>query len=381
MTANGISRALLTMAVASALAAAGCGGGVDATYGRSRGPSLNGTGALAEMFRQKGHTVKVALRLNDDLKEKVNTIVRFAQRPGPPEHDEAAWYQKWLEGDPQRRLIYVPRDFDAESEYWEGALAAMPKGVDEPARKKAEARGRETSTWASDLPARPKEVADVDDWFDVDNKGGGPSTCKALAGPWAVGVDAVAAAVTRHEGLRAYGEQVLLTGDGVPLVLQWHWPGEPPPTPGASTLVVASGTFLLNEPLVHRARRPLAARVVDWVGPSARQVAFVEGLSVTAEGAEKASGPFDLFRVAPLGFILGHWVAALLLLALSRGMILGRPRDDPPAGADRPSAHPRALGGLLARTRDAEAARAILETYRRWRQPSASPNKSRGLRR
>lgn len=368
-----------TLLAAVSLVATGCGGGVDATYGRSRGPSVNGTGALAEMFREKGHDVRVALRLNDDLKDKVDTIVRFAQRPGTPDREEAAWYQKWLAADARRRLVYIPRDFDAESEYWAGALAAMPANTKPATRKKAEERRREAESWPAELPAKPREQADADDWFDV-TKAAGAVTCQTLGGPWAVGIDPVAAAVVRHEGLRAYGEIVLLSGDGVPLALQWHWPGDPAPNPGAATLVVAGGSFLLNEPLVHRARRPLAARVVDWIGPEPRKVAFVEGYTVTSSDKQKSSSPFDLFKVAPVGFILAHWVAALLLLALSRGMILGRPRDDPPADADRPSAHPQALGVLLARTRDAVAARAILETYHRWRQPSATPHKTRGPR-
>ena len=358
------------------VALSGCGGGVDNSYGRSRGPSVNGTSALAELFRLGGHEVRVTVRLNDDLKDKVDTIVRFAQRPGPPDRDEAAWYQKWLAADTHRRLVYVPRDFDAESEYWAGALAALPKDAKPAAREKLEARRDRTASWADDLPKPPKETGDVDDWFDV-TKAGVPTTCKALEGPWASGLDAKAAAVVRHEGLRAYGEEVLLSGDGVPLAIQWHWPGSPPPTPGAATLVVAGGSFLLNEPLVNRARRPLAAKVVEWVGPSPRKVAFVEGNTVTAADDPKGSGPFELFRVAPVGFILTHWIAALLLLALSRGMILGRPRDDPPADADRPVAHPVALGALLARTRDADAARDLLDAYARWRQPSAHPHPSK----
>ena len=184
-------------------------------------------------------------------------------------------------------------------------LASLPKDAPAALRKQVEDRRRETATWAADLPPRAKETADADDWFDV-VKAGGAAECQALTGPWAAGVDAAAAGVTRHEGLRAYGETVLLSGDGVPLVLQWHWPGSPPQMPGASTLVVASGSFLLNEPLVRRARRPLAARVVDWVGPGPRQVAFVEGGAVTSEATEKSGGPFDLFKVAPLGFILAH---------------------------------------------------------------------------
>ena len=362
------------------LVLSGCLGGVDAHYGRSRGPSVNGTGGLAEMMRGAGHTVRAAVRLGDELNEKADAIVRFAPRPGPPAREEAAWYQKWLEADPRRRLVYVPQDFDAESEYWAAALAAMPASTTAADRQRAEERRVETAAWAADLPPRAKEAADPDDWFAVE-RGTGPVACKALGGPWAEGVDAAAAALTRHDGLKENGETILLTGDGVPLALEWHWPGHPPPEPGASTLVVANGSFLLNEPLARRARRPLARRVVAWLGPAPLRVVFVEGAGPTAGNGGGGSSPFDLLRVAPLGTIFGHAVAALLLVALSRAVILGRPIPAPPSDADRPAAHPEALGTLLARTRDVEGTRALLETYRRWRHPSApSPTTPRGPR-
>ena len=354
-----------------ALLLAGCLGGVDATYGRSRGPSVNGTGALAELMREGGHTVRAAVRLGDDLKEKNDTIVRFASRPGPPDREEAEWYQKWLEGNPNRRLVYVPRDFDAEAEYWAAALAAMPANADPADRERAEARRVEAANWTADLPPRAKEAADADDWFAVE-PGSGATVCKALGGPWAEGVDAAAAALTRHEGLKENGESILLTGDGVPLAFEWHWPGHPPPEPGAATLVVANGSFLLNEPLAHRARRPLARRVVAWLGPAPRRVVMVEGGGPMLGAGSGTPSPFDLLRVAPLGVIFGHAVAALLLIAGSRAVILGRARPAATAEAERPAAHPEALGVLLARTRDADGARALLETYRRWRHAAAS---------
>jgi len=331
-------------------------------------------------MREAGHTVRTAVRLGDDLKAKADTIVRFAARPGPPDREEAAWYQKWLEASPDRRLIYVPRDFDAESEYWAAALAAMPANAAPADRERAEARRAETAGWTGDLPPRAGDAPDADEWFAVE-PGTGPSACKALGGPWAEGVDAAAAAITRHDGLKENGETILLTGDGVPLAFEWHWPGNPPPEPAAATLVVANGSFLLNEPLAHRARRPLARRVVAWIGAAPRRVVLVEGGGPMVGGGSGTPSPFDLLRVPPLGTIFGHAVAALLLIAGSRAVILGRPGAAATTDADRPAAHPEALGVLLARTRDADGARALLETYRRWRQPSATaPTTPRGPR-
>ena len=364
-------------AVMAGLLLTGCTEGVDSTYGRARGVSVNGTGALAEMMRQAGHTVRVSSRTGDVARTRADVLVRFAPRPGPPSREEGAWLQGWLEGDAGRRLIYVPRDFDATAEYWAGAIATMPASTAPSARKDAEAERVRVANWEKFLPPRAKESADLVDWFEVQAATAPPSTCKSLAGPWAEGVDAGAAGVTTHETLVEDGQTVLLRGDGAPLAYQWHWPGQPAPERGAATLVVANGSFLLNEPLAHRARRSLAGRVVGWIGEAPRRVLFLEGRELTGQQGPVDHSPFALFGVAPLGLIFGHWVAVLLLLALSKAVLLGRPRPAPSVGADRPAAHAEALGNLLAKTRDAEAARTLLDTYRRWRHPSASPGPPR----
>ena len=73
-----------------ALCVSGCGSALDATYGKSRGTSLNGTSVLTRMLRDSGHEVRTAIRLNDELADWADGIVRFAPYPGPPARDEAA---------------------------------------------------------------------------------------------------------------------------------------------------------------------------------------------------------------------------------------------------------------------------------------------------
>ena len=72
-----------------------------------------------------------------------------------------------------------------------------------------------------------------------------------------------------------------------------------------------------------------------------------------------------------------RWVAiqvglAALMAALARAPRLGRPRPDPPSGADRPAEHALALGTLLARAKAAPEAHELLDRYRRWRFPRTS---------
>lgn len=354
----------------------GCGPSpVDSTYGRSRGPSINGTGALAELIRQRGHEVRAAVRLNETLGDWAEALVRFSPHPGPPDLDEGRWLMQWLRARPGRRLLYVPHDSDAEPEFWTEMIAAQPKDAPAEVLDRLKKNREESQGWAAELPPRPKTPAPARDWFAVDPKPGPPSSCKALEGPWAEGLDAPAAAVTKHEGFRGDEDEqpVLLKGDGSPLAIAWTLEN------GSRVLAVANASFLVNASLLNRARRPLAIRVVDWIGPGPGHVGFVEGSSVLAEpdaATPPASSPLYLFSVPPFGLVGAHFLAFLLLLALAYAVRLGRPRPEPPSGVERPSAHPEALGALLARTGRADAARALLEAYRRWRHPSAAPGRS-----
>jgi hypothetical protein len=275
---------------------------LDTSYGRVRGSSINGTSALAELFRAEGHTVRTAVRLTEELDDWAEVIVRFAPYPGPPEKDEAAWYLEWLGQGRERRIIYVPRDFDAEADYWSEVL------------------------------------------------------------------DHPRAAVSRHETIKVEAETVLLEGDGEPLAIEWSRYN------ASRVLVVANGSFLLNEPLVNPARRPLARRVVLWAGSEPSHVAFVEGRYVLG-GPQQPPTILELARrFPPFGWVLAQMVVLALTACLAWAGSLGRLRPEPSSGEDRPAAHPEALGALLARTGQAREARALLENYRRWRAgPSHRP--------
>jgi hypothetical protein len=346
----------------SAMALAGCSAGVETSYGRSRGRSVNGTEVLADLLRRRGHEVRRAFRLTDELDEWADVIVRFAPRPGPPDREEAAWYESWMGVRDGRRLIYVPRDFDAQAEYWSHVLDALPAGADAARRDRAATLRDRAKGWADHLPTASKTPASPNDWFAEEDPKGPPEVCKTLGGPWASGVDPASASLWRHASPKVESETVLLSGDGRPLAIEWTRYN------GSKVLVVASGTFLLNAALLNRARRPLADRVAAWAGDDPARVAFVEGAAVLGED----QGPtiFSLLKVPPFGWVAAQMLALGLAACLARAPRLGRARPDPPSGEDRPVAHPEALGALLARTGQAADARAILVAYRRWRHPS-----------
>ncbi len=360
-------------ASAFALLALGCGAtGVDTTFGRSRGSSVNGTGAFAELLRQRGHEVRAAVRANGTLANWANVLIRFAPHPGRPEKGEGRWLGDWLKNHPGGKLVYVVLDYDAEADFLEAMLAVEPKDASPEAIARATRQLDRAKGWVGNLPPRPKELAGEVEWFAFGLKPPSATPCQTLEGPWAEGVDAKLAAVPRHEAFKVEpDEPILLSGDGKPLAIAWTLDND------SQVLALANGSFLVNGGLLNRARRPLTAQVATWIGTTPLHVAFLEGTRPTADAAEaESSSPFRLLGIAPFDWVSAHVMGFLLLLALSAAVRLGRPSPEPPSGVERPSAHPEALGALLAKTGRADFARTLLETYRRWRHPSITSGRS-----
>ena len=359
--ARPVAAAVALMALAS-----GCGEMLDTEYGLAGGRSVNGTGSLYRLFKGKGDEVRIARRYSDKVASWADTIVRFSPHPGPPDQKEGGWLQQWLSANHDHRLIYVAHDFEAQHEYWDEILRTLPADADPRSRKRIDLEKTRAAAWPLEIPPAPREPADRNEWFAVDASARSPATCKSLEGPWAAGVVAEKAALTRRQTIALDAETLLLSGDGKALVVSYTW------TSGSQILIVANGSFLLNEPLARASRRALAMRVVNWPGEESRRVAFVEGPASTDKSMH-APSMFDLLFVDPLGWIGGHLIALGLIGGLAAAVRLGRARGEPPSGADRPVAHAEALGGLLSRTRDMASALAELETYRRWRHPASNP--------
>ena len=144
--------------IASCRAAAS--GGRETEYGHEPGDEPErDVGFRGELLRSRGHTVRAAIRLTDELwPSGQRESSGFAPYPGPPEADEARWFCKWLAEDPDRWLIYVVRDFDATAEYWK-AFRDGHVGIGRPDRR-AEAeekrdRGRGLGRSAAEEAGRP----------------------------------------------------------------------------------------------------------------------------------------------------------------------------------------------------------------------------------
>ncbi|MGZ3356955.1 MAG: hypothetical protein ACXVBO_19145, partial [Isosphaeraceae bacterium] len=367
-TALALAAALgLALVVVALARGSGNAHALESGYGSSMGSSVNGTGALAALLRNQGHEVRTVWRLTAELGGWADVIVRFAFAPGPPDREEARWYDDWLESRPERAVVYVVRDYDAQEEYWKLVLDQLSGSPHEERRKQAESNRDRVPR----LPDKEEKPAGPESWFAVGRAADPPRRCKRLGGPWAEDIDAESAALTVHEPLKAGQHEVLLTGDGEVLALEWKVDR------GSRVLAVANGSFLLNLPLVNPARRPLAQRVIEWIGEGTRRVAFVEGPQLLGD----SEGPPTLIdlvvRIKTFRWVALHLGLFGLLACLARAPRLGRPSPDAPSDADRPAAHAEAVGALLERSHGAATARDLLETYRRWRFPRTSQEAGR----
>jgi hypothetical protein len=163
--------------------------------------------------------------------------------------------------------------------------------------------------------------------------------------------------------------EVLLAGDGVPLVFRvsnevsadYQWRGQ--------RIVINNGSFLLNYPLVNHEHRKLAAKLIEACGKTDQKVAFIESGAggpkiVDKETTGGMPTALELLKVWPLNAILLHVAVLGLVLCLSRSPIFGRPRELPADSTSDFGKHVAALGKLLAQTKDRNYAHARLMQYR-----------------
>jgi hypothetical protein len=344
-------------------------------YGKRRGyeaaDSVNGTSVLASMFTQAGHKVRTVTRLSPRI-DKYDTIVWFPDDYAPPTQEQRDWLEMWLLTGSKRTLIYVGRDYDAESNYWADIQAsAPPEQADELKRREATARSENDKARA----AMPDE--EVADWFTV-RRDSPRREAKTLRGPWADGIDAEKASIViegtleppQEDGAASDGAtgsvtsvETLLASNNDALVTRLRDPAYG----DGQIIVVTNGSFLLNYPLVNHENRKIAARLVSEAEPG--DVLFLESGEGGPDISDKDDGNsiptgLDLIKVWPLNVILLHLTMLGIVYCIARWPIFGRPRELPADSTADFGKHISALGELLRGTKDAAYAQARLEQYR-----------------
>ena len=255
---------------ACSCAVAGCEQEIDTRYGQRDGPeatlSVNGTAVLAEMFEQAGHKVTSWNMLSPQLAQRAECIVWFPDDFRPPSREVVAWLERWLCERPDRTLIYVGRDFDAEC----GLLG------EDRARRPGRPGGRSETParcgpqQLSDRPAlerRPRRFRRGSGWT--------ASTGRARCGRSRATGSGSKASTPRRLEIELFGRMkpnawadVLLQSEGDAIVAR-EWFDVRGGDGESQLIVVANGSFLLNLPLVNREHRKLAGKLIAEIGTPA----------------------------------------------------------------------------------------------------------------
>ncbi len=362
---------------------AGCEDGIDTTYGRRSGKvggdSVNGTAVLAGMFERAGHKVSTTSRLSPRIREKADVIVWAPDDFKHPSKEVCAWFDEWWSEKSGRVLIYIGRDFDAAPRYWRAVLGDAPQDqLRELKRRLAESQGA--------FRERRKEIAEKEEgsWFTIEGRRRRREV-RTLEGEWAAGVvaerteielngrlvplEVPSAPTSEADALvdqfapllaKASDFKRLLSSDGDVLASRRA-------IEGGWLIVVVNGSFLLNEPLVNREHRKLAANLIAEVAPQQR-VVFLEsgpgGPSLSDKDPDDAmrSG-MEIFGVYHFNWIFLHLAVLGLIFCVARFPIFGTPRPLDAVPLSDFGRHIWALGKLLERTGDRAYALARLQHY------------------
>lgn len=393
----------------------GCGRSVsssssrDIKYGFSNGTegnqSLIGYGALRRLFQQRGYKTFSATTFSKSM-DPVDVIFWTPDTFTPPSVGNRDHIETWLAEKTGRTVIYVGRDFEASTEYWERMVERQPLGSKSSAL-------REQMLVEADSMRRDLSGRHFARWFTIDTT---PPKMKVqgLRGPFADGIDASSTRIftrteirpvdvesdfekdTKDEALFAAAEplvvnywdgdktwaanemdnileqekmavpnsEVLLSSDdGRPLVFELTssaW--------GTSRIiVVANGSFLQNGSLVLPEHRKLAAKLIDRCGDSKR-VAFLRstrrGVPVrTGEESPYSQAGLEMFAVWPLSLVTYHLAILGIMMCFIVMPIFGRPRELVEEQLSDFGQHIEALGGMLARTKNEDFAREKISDY------------------
>ncbi len=351
---------------------------ITSEYGKRRASgatdSVNGTSVLAEMFKATGRRVETINQLSPRL-ERYQTIVWFPDDFSPPSAEQREALEDWLFDGSGRVLIYVGRDYDARSDYYNDIRPLVKKEErSEFERRRATAKSQFDSARAS----MPKQG--FSRWFTA-KRDGKRTVVKSLSGPWAEGIDVTKTDLelqgrldipiesdrnaTVDPALPTETEALLETDEGdvlVSSIIDEAYLGS------GQIVVVANGGFVLNYPLVNHEHRKLAARLIAETDPKGK-VAFLESGPggppvVDREPAEESQAAIAILKVWPLSAIMPHLVIFGVMLCLALSPIFGRPKELPRETLADFGKHVAALGQLLARTRDRGYALLRLEQYR-----------------
>lgn len=340
----------------------GCGksNNLDSSYARTNGKSINGVSSLKEVLESRGHEVKAAWGLDEEVFDSAHVIIRLADRPGPPGSEEAKWYDGWLLSDNTNLLIYAPGRADWTVNYWQQAVEKPDPSWDED-RKSAYKRNLNRARTRSDLrkPAA-KNPPQSPAWFKTEKIDNGKVVMPIFEwfGEWS------------GEGMVWPVKEVLNFPPGHSLL---KYREKPVVTEYGQRLYLANAGFFLNGGLVHPGNRQLTEKLIDWLEEQHPDclVVIVAGDDPMAD-PDEGNALWKFLTTWPSSTLAAHLIILGLLGCWCRAIRRGPAREPETRQWQQFSLHAKAVGRLLEKSSDLQsAATDTFERYAKWRSLSA----------
>jgi hypothetical protein len=309
------------------------------------------------MFEQAGHKVTSREVLSPKLR-RADCIVWFPDDFQPPSKKVRRWLEDWLNESPQRTLIYVGRDFDAAPWYWEKVAPLAPPEQAEAVQAQLK-DAKLFFQWDRDDIPKSEDC----EWFTIKGKQR-PRKVRSLKGEpqWLDGVEPAELEIELFSRIvPSPMADVLLASEDDVLVSTMAYDE-------SQLIVVANGSFLLNAPLVNHEHRKLAGKLIEQIGKTGQNVAFLESwrggpaIHETDPVASNANG-LEIFHLWPTNWVLLHLSAVGILFCYSRWPIFGLPRQPDAAAVSDFGKHIDSLAELLAHSRDRAYAMSRVSHY------------------
>ncbi len=321
------------------------------------GDAVAGTSLFADQFVRSGYRVATARTLGRVI-ERAQVVVWFPDRFAPPDDQTCQFFNRWLSDSRGRALIYVGRDFDARSAYWQRLLSESRPGNALAIRQRL---AQSRATWATQRASLPATASCP--WFAID-RDQGPVEARPIEGPLAGSLASSSHQLVIHDRLKVTNAdaqvEVLLSVGGQPMIRQYQLPF----WPQSRLLIVTNASPLLNLGLTLPAHRQLAQELIDLCGTPDRCVFLTSDARdpLLAEEAE-VHHLIRIFTTAPFSSVLMHLSVMGLIYCFAVYPMFGRARSIDSLDKSDFGRHVEALGRLLAKTKDSPYAQAQRNEY------------------
>lgn len=326
--------------------------------GENGSTSVNGVSVFADMFAERGFRVQRRQRISPRI-EQYETIVWFPDDYGCPSEETIAALNTWLDNGWERTLIYVGRDYNAQSDYLHQALKSAPiNQKEEILRRIAEAKtNRDTGPGSYEYFWQDEDTSSCE-WFN--HKSLPTQKLNRLGGAMAAGI-------------RTSGAPLEISTQLVPNPdtsdVDGQWVADPWLTANDhlfafelmssydeysenSIIVVSNGSFLLNYPLIDAQNRQLAGKLIDRCSTYG-DVLFLEsgprGIDVSDSDFNNHNA-WAWITYPPLRYIVPHFLMWGVLFCFVYFPIFGRPRRLNKQSTTSFRSHVDAIGKLLGRS-------------------------------